>query len=87
MSKCGSELGEIKAQFVKGSFVLGEEGGKARYVPVGERKCKRKLEVSLQGLVIVESRQWRSAVKSEVEGFGRGTLVDAFEQSGKHKVC
>ena len=55
MSKCGSKLGEIKAQFVEGSFVVGEEGGKARCVPIGERKCKRKLEVSLQGLIMVES--------------------------------
>ena len=56
MSKCGSELGEINAQFVEGSFVVGEEWGKARCIPIGERKCKRKLEVSLQGLVMVESR-------------------------------
>ena len=55
VSKCGSELGEIMTQFVEGSFVMGEEGGKAKCIPVGERKCRGKLKVSLLGLVMVES--------------------------------
>ena len=43
--------------------------------------------MSMQCLVMAETAHWRSAVKSEAEGFGRLTLVDAFKRSGKHKIC
>ena len=43
------------APIVEDRLVVGEEGGEARCVLVGEGKCRGRLEVSLQCLVMVET--------------------------------
>jgi len=61
--------------------------GDVRCVPIGERKYRERLDLSLECLVIVKTRHWRSTVKLEREGFGHLTVVDDCKQIGKHKVC
>ena len=55
VSNWAAKLSEIKPSLIEGSLVVGEKGGEARCVPVGEGKYRGKLEMSLQCLVMVES--------------------------------
>ena len=54
VSKYASKLRKILSQFLQGSLVVGAEVGEARCIPVGERKCRERLDLSLECLVIVE---------------------------------